>query len=126
MWGVYVGQQLAIPLSMLLPTKIGPAFAIAIPILIFLAIAARTWPKTDYLREEKVLNGNKATIGIFVLTLGLLAFPGTVVVPFAYAAWSSRPDYSMYAWYSLFGIPVFIVLSIAGLTLLASARPKKA
>jgi len=125
MWGVYVGQQLALPLSMLLPAEIGPAAAIAIPILIFFAIALKIWPKTYFLREERVLNGNKATIGIFLLTLGLLAFPGTVVMPFAYAAWSGRPDYGMYAWYSLFGIPVFIVLSISGLALIASSRPKK-
>ena len=125
MWGAYFGQQIAFLLSIFLPAAIAPAFIIATPVLVFAVICAHIWPKTYYLREESVINGNKATIGIFLLTLGLIAFPGTVVIPFAYAAWSGRSENSMYAWYSLFGIPVFIVLSIAGLALVASVRPKQ-
>ena len=123
-WGAYLGQHVALLFLIFLPVELGQVFRIALPVLMFIAISVYIWPKTSYLREESVLNGNKATIGFFLLTFGLLAFPGTIVIPLAYAASSDRSEVSMYAWYSFFGLPVFVLLSIAGLALIASARPK--
>jgi hypothetical protein len=124
MWGAYLGQQVISPLTIFLPFKIGQTLRFAIPALLAIAIFIYGWPKTSYLNENNLVNGKKATFGIFSLTLALIAFPGTLVIPFAYAAWSGNANISMYAWYSLIGVPVFILFSISGLALTVSARPK--
>lgn len=125
MWSAYLGLQILIPVTLLLPVKVGSALGIAFPLLIFTASCIYVWPRTAYLRAENVVNSNKATIGIFLLTLALVAFPGSFVMPFAYAALSGRSETAMYAWFSIIGIPTFALLSIAGLALVKSAQPKK-
>lgn len=125
-WVVYFGQHVLSNFLAFVPGRaVRPVFMVFLVVLT-IGVAWYVWPKVAHLAIKEVVDSRKATIGIFLLTLALAAFPGTVILPFAYAAWSGRSEASLYAWYAVLGVPVFIVLSIIGLILTFGSRPKDA
>lgn len=77
------------------------------------------WTKgLGHLEINEVVGSTKVTIGISILTLGLLAFPGTLVVPLVYASLSGDSDAAAGAYLSLIGFPIGALLSFPGLALI--------
>lgn len=126
-WAAYFGQMIFSFFLIFTPGKVGHLINTALHLTLALATGWYVWPKIAHLRIKEVLSSTKATIGIFFLTIALVAFSGTLLLPLAYAALSDHPDVSAIAWYSLFvfGVPFFVVLSIIGLVLTLWSRPQR-
>ena len=124
-WVAYLGQQVLAILLIFVPGNAGRPIGSVLLVALILAAAWKVWPKVAHLAVEEVVNSKKATVGIFLLTLALVAFPGTVLLPLAYAAWSGHSEAKLLGWYALFGIPFFVVFSIIGLILTFGSRPQR-
>lgn len=83
------------------------------------------WGKLEYLDDDETVNSNKVTVGIFLLTVSLIAFPGTAIAPLAYAYVSGNKDMALFSLYGMLGFPIFVVLSLIGFALIRSGRPKE-
>ena len=86
-------------------------------------MAIYVWPRTSYLNEPATVNSGKATIGLFLLTIALIAFPGMQAI--AYLLSSSNPGKGFAVavlGYSLISLPIFIFCSLPGLALTWGAR----
>lgn len=82
------------------------------------------WKKLQYLDNEETINSNKVTIGLFLSTVALIAFPGVAAGPLIYASLSGNENMAVYAFYGMFGLPIFGILSLIGLALMHAGRPK--
>lgn len=125
MWALYFGQSIFGVLFFFVPSNLRVIVSAVSQLTLVVVVAWLVWPRVAHLAVESVVNSAKATVGIFLLTLALIAFPGTFLIPFAYAALSGKSDAVMYAWFSIFGIPAFIVLSVIGLLLIHLSRPHR-
>jgi hypothetical protein len=127
-WVLFFGSQVGTFLVIFLRGK-SPAVVQAL--LVIAAVLAAgllirlIWPRLTHLNDEPTANSNKATIGIFLLALSLIAFPGTLVFPFLLAAWSGNSDYTMLAYSSMIGAPIFGIMSPVGMYLVLTARRPK-
>jgi hypothetical protein len=125
LWVGFFGYQaIVIPLFLIASSKLGSIFSAGISILILGVFSAYVWPKTSYLQAEPIINSNKVTIGIFLLTIAFVAFPGSLLLPIFYAKWSGNSGAAILALYSIVCVPIFAILSIVGLLLVRSARPQ--
>ena len=121
-WALYFGQSVFGMLLIFAPRGLHFLLSALLQVVLVVVVAWLVWPRIAHLSVGSVVNSSKATVAIFLLTLALIAFPGTFLIPFAYAALSGKSNAMMYAWYSLFGIPVFTVLSVIGLVLVFQCR----
>lgn len=125
MWTLYFAQSIVGMLLIFAPPGWRRVLSTTIAMLLVALVAKYLWPRVSHLGVESVVNSTKGTVAIFLLTVSLIAFPGTLLIPLAYASLTDRPNTLLYAWYSLFGVPLFIVLSIVGLVLVYNSRLRK-
>lgn len=129
-WLLLIGYQVIfmmvmIPISLLSMPYWAPQLIIALLAgAMIVALWMMYWKKLQYLDDEETVNSNKVTIGIFLLTLALVAFPGAVAGQLIYAILSVNGGLAIYAFYGMFGLPIFGILSLIGLALVRTGRPK--
>jgi hypothetical protein len=124
-WALYFGQSVFGMIFVFLPSKLGLALLVIFQLILVVIVARFVWPRVAHLAVESVVNSAKATVGIFLLTLALIAFPGTLIAPFIYAAISGNQNAAMYAWLSIIGVPIFAVVSAIGLVLIHKSRLRR-
>lgn len=126
MWAMYFGQTVFSMLFVFLPDHVDTVLHAVSLCSLFIAVVWLMWPKLAHLSLKSVVNSNKATIGIFLLTLALIACPGAFIAPLVYSVLTDNSDSAQYAWFGIIGIPFFIVLSLIGTVLIFSSRPRSA
>jgi hypothetical protein len=120
MWA-YLFSQMFQSLSILVPGKAGITVFLVLQTAFALVIGWYVWSKTASLAVGEVVNSAKVTFGIFLLTLALIAFPGTLLAPFAFAAFSGNWNYLILMWAAVIGMPIFMALSAIGLIFMLRA-----
>ncbi len=113
-------------LSFLLPRYFNSVIHFLGFVVACVAVTRWCWPRLAFLRDPKIVNGNKATVGMFCLFVALLAFPGTMVVPVIIASMANNSSLLALSYASFFGLPVFVLLSVIGLALVWACRPPEA
>ena len=97
------------------------ATATIIPML----FSSLIWKRCHSLDSEKIIDTWKATAGIIILTLALIAFPGTLIGPLAYGSIIGSESTARWTYLSLIGLPLSFLLYPAGFTLLFFDLAKK-
>lgn len=122
---VTMTQTVGLPLMFVLPSFFMPVFGLVTLIASCMFVTSRMWPKLAFLRDPKVVNGNKATVGIFLLFVALISFPGLWIflVVHAMALGDPTPPALGMALMAFAGVPAFILLSLSGLWLVYASRP---
>lgn len=121
-WTLYVGQSAIAVVLVFVPGTWRVALSVLLAVLLLVVTVKTIWSWLAHFAVESVINSTKVTVAILLLTLALFAFPGSFLIPLAYAAISGREGAALYAWFVVIGLPVFVVLSIAGLVLVYQSR----
>lgn len=129
-WFMLLGHQIVL-VTVMLPAaaiSLSPSstqlLALLVSVAFVLGLWFTYWKKLEYLDDGDTVNSNKVTVGIFFLTVALVAFPGTALGPLIYAWMSKDRGMALLSYYSMFGFPVFVILSLIGFSLIRSGKPR--
>lgn len=129
-WLLLLGYQIifimvTIPASLISLSPASSQFVtVLMAALALIALWWTYWRKLEYLDDDETVNSNKLTVGIFLLTVSLIAFPGTAIGPVIYAYVSGKREMALLSFYGMIGLPFFVILSLIGFALIRSGRPK--
>jgi hypothetical protein len=77
------------------------------------------WVKyLKHLDESPVVDSRSVNMGILILAISLVSFPGTLIGPLLYTEITGDNSFAGLAYMSLMGMPIFGLLSLIGLCLL--------
>jgi hypothetical protein len=77
------------------------------------------WVKyLKHLDESPAVDSRSVNMGILILAISLVSFPGTLIGPLLYTEITGDNSFAGLAYLSLMGMPIFGLLSLIGLCLL--------
>lgn len=121
-WALVFGQSVLGFLLFLAPDVLRLFLNVVLHLALVAMVVWFVWPRITHISVESVVNSRKVSWAIILLTVALIAFPGTLVMPLVYAAVSGDSSAGLLVWFSVLGLPVFKVLSVFAFFLVFKAR----